>query len=73
MIDDRMLVSQVARELGVSADHVRYLARQGVLRSERVGGANGVRVFRKRDVLRLAEERARQTRQSQGVTALIDR
>lgn len=58
MSEDRLLVSQVARELGVSADHVRYLERCGVLRAERIGGVGGVRVFRRRDVEKLAEERA---------------
>ncbi len=65
--EDRILVSQAARALGVSADHIRYLERRGVLHAERVGG---VRIFRRRDVEQLAEERAKQRAERQAASGV---
>jgi DNA-binding transcriptional MerR regulator len=51
---DKMWTSEVARELEISSDHVRYLARRGVLHAELIGQ---VRVFRRGDVERLKQDR----------------
>jgi excisionase family DNA binding protein len=53
--DELMTVSDAGRILGLSPDMVRRLADEGRLRLMRTVG--GVRLFRRADVERLAEER----------------
>lgn len=53
--DELMTVSDAGRILGLSPDMVRRLADEGQLRLMRTVG--GVRLFRRSDVERLAEER----------------
>ena len=48
MNKDSLLVSDVAKLIGRSADRVRQLERDGVLSAERTAG--GVRIFRASDV-----------------------
>jgi excisionase family DNA binding protein len=55
--DDLMTTGEAARVLGVSADMVRWLEREGRLPAQRT--TNGVRLFRRGDVEKLAAERAR--------------
>jgi excisionase family DNA binding protein len=51
-----MLASEAARRLGLSPQEVRRLVDTGRLEAER--GTLGIRLISKRDVERLAEERA---------------
>ncbi len=55
--DDLMTVADAGKILGVSADMVRLLERNGQLRALRT--TRGVRLFRRDDVERLAAERER--------------
>jgi excisionase family DNA binding protein len=55
-----LLTSEVARELKVAPDTVRRLERLGKLPALKT--AQGVRLFDRRDVERLARERALQAR-----------
>jgi len=57
--DDLMTSGEAARELGLSADMVRWLEREGRLPAQRT--TNGFRLFRRGDVERLAAKRARGT------------
>lgn len=61
---DRQLIlaSEAARLLSLSVDSVRRLARSGVLPSKRVTG--GIRLFERRVVEALAEQRRRDGGQS---------
>jgi len=52
-----LTASDAGRILGLSRDMVRILSNKGILPSERA--ANGYHLFRRRDVERLARERAR--------------
>jgi excisionase family DNA binding protein len=62
-IDDlALLTSAVARILGVSADRVRMLERDGQLPAQRTEG--GVRLFSRADVMRLKAARERAMRRS---------
>jgi DNA-binding transcriptional MerR regulator len=51
-----VLVGEAARILAISVNHVRYLERTGQLRARRIGK---YRVFLRKDVEHLAEERYR--------------
>lgn len=55
--DDLMTTGEAARLLGLSPDMVRVLERENRLPAQRT--TNGVRLFRRRDVERLADERAK--------------
>jgi DNA-binding transcriptional MerR regulator len=55
--DDLMTASDAGRILGVSVDMVRVLAKRGQLPF--TSTISGVRLFRRADVVGLAEERAR--------------
>ena len=55
--DDLMTTGEAARLLRLSPDMVRWLEREGRLPALRT--TNGVRLFRRCDVERLATERAR--------------
>jgi excisionase family DNA binding protein len=55
--DDLMTSGEAGRLLGLSADMVRWLEREGRLPAQRT--TSGVRLFRRADVARLAAERAR--------------
>jgi excisionase family DNA binding protein len=57
--DDLMTSGEAARVLGLSADMVRWLEREGRLPAQRT--TNGFRLFRRCDVERLSAERARGT------------
>jgi DNA-binding transcriptional MerR regulator len=56
-MEQYLTANDVGREIGVTAQAVHQLARRGVLP---VAGetASGIRLFRRADVARLAEERA---------------
>ena len=54
--DDLMTTGEAARALGLSADMVRLLERGGRLPAQRT--TNGLRLFRREDVEKLAAERA---------------
>ena len=54
-LTDTLLTSEAARVLQRSAQGVRYLEDVGRLTSIRVGG-RGIRLYRRQDVERLAEE-----------------
>jgi DNA-binding transcriptional MerR regulator len=56
MADTEVLVGEAARILRISANHVRYLERTGQLRCRRIGT---LRIFNKKDVELLAEDRFR--------------
>jgi excisionase family DNA binding protein len=62
MRDPLLTAIDAARILGLSTDMVRVLTRSGRLPSERT--AKGYFLFRRTDVERLAEERARSVRRS---------
>jgi DNA-binding transcriptional MerR regulator len=51
-----VMIGEAARILSISANHVRYLERTGQLRARRIGK---YRVFIRKDVEALAEERYR--------------
>jgi excisionase family DNA binding protein len=51
-----VMVGEAARILNISPNHVRYLERTGQLRARRVGS---YRVFNRKEVEQLAEERYR--------------
>jgi hypothetical protein len=53
--DELMTVADAGRILGISTDMVRLLEREGHLPCTRT--VRGVRIFRRADVVRLAEER----------------
>lgn len=53
------LSSEVARQLRISAQHVRSLEREGKLPAIRTAG--GVRLFKPADVQRLKEQREHRT------------
>jgi DNA-binding transcriptional MerR regulator len=53
---DEILVGEAARILRISSNHVRYLERTGQLRCRRIGS---LRIFIRKDVEALAEERFR--------------
>ncbi len=55
--DDLMTTGEAARVLGLSTDMVRLLERDGRLPSRRT--TNGLRLFRRGEVEKLAAERAR--------------
>jgi excisionase family DNA binding protein len=55
--DDLMTTGEAGRLLGLSADMVRWLENEGRLPAQRT--TNGVRLFRRSDVEKLAAERAR--------------
>ena len=55
--DDLMTTGEAARLLRLSPDMVRWLEREGRLPAQRT--TNGVRLFRRCEVERLATERAR--------------
>jgi excisionase family DNA binding protein len=55
--DDLMTTGEAARVLGLSTDMVRLLERDGLVRAQRT--TNGLRLFRRRDVEKLAAKRAR--------------
>lgn len=55
--DDLMTTGEAARVLGLSADMVRWLERDGRLPAQRT--TNGIRLFRRGDVERLAADRTR--------------
>ena len=55
--DDLMTTGEAGRLLGLSADMVRWLENEGRLPAQRT--TNGVRLFRRADVEKLAAERAR--------------
>jgi excisionase family DNA binding protein len=63
--DELMTVADAGRILGVSTDMVRLLERDGHLPCMRTVG--GVRLFRRADVVRLAEERRVNGRKKRGV------
>src|SRR5437773_815108 len=70
LFSDPVLVTEAARILEVSEDTVRRLAATGVLPVQRT--STGVRVFRRDDVLRIAEQRARRGRR-RGLVRLLRR
>jgi len=51
-----ILVGEASRLLHISTNHVRYLERTGQLRCRRIGL---IRIFNRKEVERLAEERYR--------------
>ncbi len=53
--DEWLLSSPAARLLGMSAQGLHYLERTGRVSAERV---NGVRIFRREEIARIAAERA---------------
>lgn len=55
--DDLMTTGEAGRLLGLSPDMVRWLEREGRLPAQRT--TNGLRLFRRADVEKLAAERAR--------------
>jgi excisionase family DNA binding protein len=58
MKEQLLSTGDVARRLGVSSEFIRKLARDGKLAAMRTAG--GQRIFRGKDVERLAAERERQ-------------
>ena len=57
--DEQMTVSHAARLLGVSEQLVRVLANSGRLPCQRI---SGMRIFTKRDVLELLDQRMSEAR-----------
>ena len=55
---DPMLTGEASRALNVSPEMVRHLVRMGRLRAIRT--ARGTRIYSRTDVMRLAQERAKQ-------------
>jgi excisionase family DNA binding protein len=55
-MSSEILVGEASRILAISANHVRYLERTGQLPARRIGN---LRVFKRDDVVQLAEERYR--------------
>lgn len=60
-----LLASEAARLVGISRQRVHQMADCGDLPCERIG-ENRVRVFKRADVERLAQERERERRQKRG-------
>jgi excisionase family DNA binding protein len=63
--DELMTVADAGRILGVSTDMVRLLERDGRLPCMRT--VRGVRLFRRADVVQLAEERRTNGKRKKGV------